>query len=449
MKPDAEPTLLCPSTALRNRAGERENALRKAGGPERECTVSALGGEAVDAIGSTTRRQMLRGLLLLPLGMAGAAAAQRFSFPLLLGAYAQNANAGLPILNGGLRSLTGAIQTQNGHLLTAAKGGGLGVPNLAADGVALCTGADAVGPFEEFTIVWVDQPNGIFALKTYDGHFVTAVDGGGVDGPDDERSPVHTDAEASGVWEQFTIAVLADDAHVSIQTSDLKHFLSAVKGGGVRGGGDQAIRTDATTLGPAETFKLISDSVVGVNPENFYPKGLGPVFDPKTATPDIVTKAAIDYLTANAGLWLMKDPARELRRIYAQPDWEVEFSQWSGGVLVFGAEVYVSFVQGAPYWVRSNYIPGLDSFDKTPKISAEMAMEVARKDMASIDQIPPERISTGGKAALVISAPLRNEPSRPVTLVYRMRLTTIFHYVDYTVDAKTGEVSRRQVPPLY
>jgi hypothetical protein len=428
----------------------RENAVRELEEEDRMFSASAFRGDPTSGIGSITRRQMLWRLLLIPFGVVEAAAAQKFSFGrVLLGAYAQNSNAGLPILNGGLRSLTGAIQTQNGHLLTAAKGGGLGERNSAPEGVALCTGADAVGPFEEFTIVWIDQPAGIFALRTYDGHFVTAVHGGGVGGPDDDNSPVHTDAEASGVWEQFTIAVLADDAHVSIQTSDQKHFLSAVKGGGVGGGDNQPIRTDATTLGPAETFKLISDAVVGVNPENFYPKGLGPVFDPKTATPDIVTKAAIDYLTMNAGQWLMKDPARELRRIYAQPDWEVEFSQWNGGIPVFNAEVYLSFVQGTLSWVRSNYIPGLDSFDKTPKISAEMAMEVARKDMASIDRIPAERISAGGKPALVISAPLRNEPSRPVTLVYRMRLTTMFSYVDYTVDAKTGEVSRRQVPPLY
>jgi hypothetical protein len=156
-------------------------------------------------------------------------------------------------------SAIGSIQTQNGHFLTAVNGGGLGDPFSAPDGVALTTGAARAGRFERFTIVWVDQAAGKFALKTFNNYFVTAVNGGGIAGPNSDKSPVHTDSTAKGPWSEFKITLLPYPYRslVTIQTPDGQHYLSAVKGGGVGGTNNEPIRTDATTIGPTEVFRLI------------------------------------------------------------------------------------------------------------------------------------------------------------------------------------------------
>ena len=63
-------------------------------------------------------------------------------------------------------SVIGSIQTQNGHFLTAINGGGLGDPFSAPDGVALSTGATRARRLERFQLVWVDRSAGTFALRT-------------------------------------------------------------------------------------------------------------------------------------------------------------------------------------------------------------------------------------------------------------------------------------------
>jgi hypothetical protein len=153
--------------------------------------------------------------------------------------------------------LTNAIQTQNGHLLTAVNGGGFGDPKSAPHGVAISTGATTAGPFETFTFVWVNKAANTFALKTHDGHFVTAVNGGGIGGPDSEQAPVHTDATEFETWGRFTITLLPDNIHATIRTADGRHFLSAVNGGGVGGSNRGPFHTDADTMGAAAIFKLI------------------------------------------------------------------------------------------------------------------------------------------------------------------------------------------------
>jgi hypothetical protein len=61
--------------------------------------------------------------------------------------------------------------------LTAVNGRGLGWLNSGTEGTALQTDATTVGRWKKFTIVWVNQPDGRFALKTANNHFVTAVNG--------------------------------------------------------------------------------------------------------------------------------------------------------------------------------------------------------------------------------------------------------------------------------
>jgi hypothetical protein len=154
--------------------------------------------------------------------------------------------------------------------LTAVNGGGLGDPKSAPAGVALSTGATAAGPFETFTLVWVNKSENTFALKTYDGHFVTAVNGGGIGGPNSVQSPVHTDTAINGPWERFTITLLPDNTHATIQTADGRHYLSAVHGGGVGGSNKVPIHTDATTMKAAAVFQFIPAQRPGPSPVTVY-----------------------------------------------------------------------------------------------------------------------------------------------------------------------------------
>jgi hypothetical protein len=166
-----------------------------------------------------------------------------------------------------------------------------------------------------------------------------------------------------------------------------------------------------------------------------------PLFDPKTASLDVVTQAALDFLTTYADLWQLKDPAKELKRRSAQPGWQVEFRQWNGGVRVFDAGIDVFFTRdGVPEWIRSRYIPGLETFDKSAKLSSAQASEAARRHLAASAHVPFEGIHVSEKPMLGISASQRDEPSRPPRLLYRLRLMTNTLIEDCEIDARTGEV---------
>ncbi len=171
-----------------------------------------------------------------------------------------------------------AIQTHDLHILTAVNGGGVGDPKSAPHGVALTTGATTAGPFETFTLIWVKKPF-TFALKTHDGHYVTAVNGGGIGGPESVQSPIHTDVRIYEPSAKFTITILPDNNHATIQTADGKHFLSAVNGGGVGGSNEISVRTDSTTMGQEEVFRVVPAEP----PEKTLPAPLygGPVPGPR------------------------------------------------------------------------------------------------------------------------------------------------------------------------
>jgi hypothetical protein len=145
-------------------------------------------------------------------------------------------------------SFTGAAQTANGsNFLTVVNDGGL--TNASS---SIQTFATTVGVTEQFTLQWLDRPNGKFALKTSNGSFVTAVGGGGHGGPNTAAAPIHTDATTVGTWERLTF-VLQDNDTYAIKT-DSGFFLTATNGGGVS---DPIMATTATTVGVNETFKLI------------------------------------------------------------------------------------------------------------------------------------------------------------------------------------------------
>src|SRR5271155_3153774 len=91
-----------------------------------------------------------------------------------------------------------AINTSNGHYVTAVNGGGIEGCSSGWPPVVLNSNATTIGRNETFTFIWV-QPErnfqaGSFALQTASGNFITAVNGGGLGGSNDCLAPFHTDA---------------------------------------------------------------------------------------------------------------------------------------------------------------------------------------------------------------------------------------------------------------
>lgn len=146
-----------------------------------------------------------------------------------------------------------ALKTVNGNYLTIVNGGGLGGPNDGPGAVALHTDATNAGPWEMFELEWIDADQ--FAIKTASGNYLTAVNGGGIGGPNDASCPVHTDATANGPWEKLYLSYNAKTGHATIQTAD-GNYLTAVNGGGLGGPDTMPIHSDATTVGPWEKFTL-------------------------------------------------------------------------------------------------------------------------------------------------------------------------------------------------
>lgn len=151
-------------------------------------------------------------------------------------------------------AITAAIETRGGYLLTIVDGGGYGTPTSGPQTAIHTDATSGMGPWEKFQIVWQDDAFTKFALKTADGtHYVTAVNGGGVGGPNDATCPIHTDGRTLGPWEMLTLHIEGDS--VSIETAN-GNFLTAQDGGGIGGPNTMPIHTDATRIAGDEIFGL-------------------------------------------------------------------------------------------------------------------------------------------------------------------------------------------------
>jgi hypothetical protein len=100
------------------------------------------------------------------------------------------------------------------------------------------------------------QDSGTFALKTVNGNYLTAVNGGGQGGPNDASCTVHTDASWVGPWELLTLNYDAMTGNATIQTANGR-YLTAVNGGGIGGPNNVPFHTDATVVGPWEKFSAV------------------------------------------------------------------------------------------------------------------------------------------------------------------------------------------------
>lgn len=90
-------------------------------------------------------------------------------------------------------------------------------------------------------------------IRTYNGNYVTAVNGGGM-GEDANALPIHTDAVVVQDWEKFEI-LFHDDGTCQILTG-APYYLTAVNGGGIAAPAGSPVATDATEVGKFETFTL-------------------------------------------------------------------------------------------------------------------------------------------------------------------------------------------------
>jgi len=174
-------------------------------------------------------------------------------------------------------TLYGNILTSNGkNMLTAVNAGGLGGPDGGPGVVALHTDATLPSTWETFKLILQPGSPPIgqgmkFALLTSSGkYYVTANNGGGIGGPDDQTCPIHTDATTAGAWEFFELLIddTANPPTVTISLLNMRslfgsNYLTAVNGGGVSATAKQPIKTDATAVGAWEqfTFSGVIESV--------------------------------------------------------------------------------------------------------------------------------------------------------------------------------------------
>ena len=141
------------------------------------------------------------------------------------------------------------FKTTNGHYVTAVNSGGLtGLGQPSFD--VIHTDAVRAGSWETFTLV--DAGDGThYGIRAFDGHYLTAVGGGGR-----TTDVIHSDAAQLRGWEKFTVTKVpsAPGAQTlyTIGTVD-GHYLTAVGGGGRT---TDTIHSDATVANGWEQFHI-------------------------------------------------------------------------------------------------------------------------------------------------------------------------------------------------
>jgi hypothetical protein len=136
-----------------------------------------------------------------------------------------------------------AIQTDNGRFVTAVDGGGRSTNVMRTD-------ATVVGPNEKFTLEGVGD--GVHVdLRTRSANYVTAVNSGGLT-HNQLTDVLHTDATRLGTWETLEL-IGQGDGTVGIRLFD-GHVLTAVDGGGRSTG---AFDTNRSAVQSWEKFRFI------------------------------------------------------------------------------------------------------------------------------------------------------------------------------------------------
>jgi hypothetical protein len=133
---------------------------------------------------------------------------------------------------------TCSIQAFDGHYLTAVGGGGRTTDVIHSN-------ANAVGAWEKFE-VRAFLSGGGYALKTVGGKFVTAVGGGGR-----TTDVIHTDASVPSRWERFQLVALGG-SNYAIKTMTGNYLTAQDSGGRIT----DVIHSNATSIGTWEKFRF-------------------------------------------------------------------------------------------------------------------------------------------------------------------------------------------------
>src|SRR5216684_1289164 len=142
-----------------------------------------------------------------------------------------------------------AIRTSNGHYLTAVNGGGMGE---AANQLPIHTDARKIGGWETFRVRF--SGDGFCTIQTSSGNYLTAVNGGGVGAP--PNHPVATDRTAIQEWETFTMERLGQGLY-AFKTSK-GTYMNAVGGGGKGEAANKLpLHTDTTKAKAWEKFIVV------------------------------------------------------------------------------------------------------------------------------------------------------------------------------------------------
>jgi hypothetical protein len=145
-----------------------------------------------------------------------------------------------------------AIGTWRGTYLTAVDGGSRSTEPVVR------TDAQKAGPWEKFRLFVVpSDPPGQWFIQTANSHCVTAVDGGGR-----TDNVLHTDATLAQAWEFFRFYFDKATGYHAIQTVSTK-YLNALGGGGHAD--PPAVHTDAVRVDNWEKFHIWKCGDLGSN----------------------------------------------------------------------------------------------------------------------------------------------------------------------------------------
>jgi hypothetical protein len=141
------------------------------------------------------------------------------------------------------------VQTVDGHYVTAVGGGGRITDVIHTDAVRAAA-------WEQFTLIDSadGSPSTHYGIRTVNGHYLTAVGGGGR-----ITDVIHSDATRLQAWEKFTLIPLGN-GWSAIQTIN-GHYLTAVGGGGRI---TDTIHSDATRVAAWEMFRVQCRTLVAV-----------------------------------------------------------------------------------------------------------------------------------------------------------------------------------------
>lgn len=133
--------------------------------------------------------------------------------------------------------ITCSIQAYDGHYLTAVGGGGRTTDVLHTD-------ATRVGTWERFTLIDIGDGSSQYGIRTYSGHYLSAQGGGGR-----ITDVIHSNRTQILDWEKFKLISLGNNWY-AIQTIS-GNYLTAVDSGGRI---TDVIHSDAIRIGTWEMF---------------------------------------------------------------------------------------------------------------------------------------------------------------------------------------------------